>query len=370
MFGEEFTSMLAYCDWKEPITTFPFLRLALACCQLTCPKSSQKDRFSRLITKSDFDKLTGKKAHDDILKAEKLTAAGWELVNKSQASVEHVSLQFGKFQITLSLWLLGKQQKGREGVCYDNMEKISEKFQEDLLQCSSESLAVIATASTEVASSSVKSLDEATDAVAIALSANKHIKVGRLFTIKAKDEDPCKVWELVSLASADAKLCHQPFFAAVVQKEVKLTDLQVLKEWTKPAPAMVAAETKASMLPCGSSMLAQELEKVKVQCALYDKYHELGDPEVQVSNNHQIFAGEKFNKGKLVLLPLGFAQVIPKDKEPKNACTIQGRLWRPTVLPVETDHQQGQSQPKETVLLRLLAVAGAMHEVQAWRHGP
>lgn len=52
--------LLAYCDWKQGSTTFPMLRVALACCQVTSPRASQKDGFAKLITKSVFDKLKGK----------------------------------------------------------------------------------------------------------------------------------------------------------------------------------------------------------------------------------------------------------------------------------------------------------------------
>lgn len=275
-FGEDFTWLLAYFDWKEPTTTFPFLRIALACCQLTCPKSAQKDGFSRLITRADWDKLKGKKLHDDSLKAEKLMHAGWSMVEKSSLAMEKVALAFGKFQIRLALFLLGKQQKGREGVVYETMDDINEKFKTDILLCNSGLPMEDSKGKKEEASSSVKGLEEATDTVAIALNANKHIKVNKLYLIKATaDEDNAgKIWKLDTLSAEGGKLSHQPFFGEVEHKEVTLADLKHLREWNKPQPALVDARVRQELLPCKSAMLAEEMAKANLQCALYDKYKE------------------------------------------------------------------------------------------------
>ena len=48
----------------------------------------------------------------------------------------------------------------------------------------------------------------------------------------------------------------------------------------------------------------------------------LGDMNVKVSNQHQTFAGAKFTKGKLILLPLGSLQVLTVDKVQKHHCIM------------------------------------------------
>ena len=78
------------------------LRVALACCQVASPTATQKDRFARLITKSNFDNLKG---------------------TKVRAGIGKVALPFGKFQVMLTLWLLDKELKGREEKKYETMEK-------------------------------------------------------------------------------------------------------------------------------------------------------------------------------------------------------------------------------------------------------
>lgn len=49
----------------------------------------------------------------------------------------------------------------------------------------------------------------------------------------------------------------------------------------------------------------------------------LGDFDIAVSNQHQIFAGQKFNKEKLKLLPIGSLNIVPTDKIGKSRCVIQ-----------------------------------------------
>ena len=49
----------------------------------------------------------------------------------------------------------------------------------------------------------------------------------------------------------------------------------------------------------------------------------LGEMEVLVSNLNQLFSGAKYNKGKLVLFPLGTLQLVPNEKVIKNQVVIK-----------------------------------------------
>ena len=55
----------------------------------------------------------------------------------------------------------------------------------------------------------MKPLEDATDPRAIALTANKHIKLDKLYVLK---KDQAKVWKLVALTDTMANLVHKPFF--------------------------------------------------------------------------------------------------------------------------------------------------------------
>ena len=185
MFGEDFTDLLANCDWKQGSTTFPMLRVALACCQVTSPKSSQKDGFAKLIAKSDFDKLKGKKLLPNLLKAESLMLAAWEAIQKSTLPLERIALPFGKLQVRLTLWLLDKEMKGRKATKYEDMTQIKDKFETELAACSTQQDAGAASASATSTSVSpggpVKALELASDPKSIALSQHKHIKLNGLY---------------------------------------------------------------------------------------------------------------------------------------------------------------------------------------------
>ena len=274
MFGQDFSELLAYCDWKQGSTTFPMLRVALACCQVTSPKASQKDGFAKLITKSDFDKLKGKKLLDNILASEALMLAAWDSIQKSGMGLERVALPFGKFQVRLTLWLLDKELKGREEKKYETMEKIKELFESDLAACTVAHKALPAASSSAAASSGesvpVKELGMASDPKTIALSQHRHIKVNGLYVYKGGT----KVYTLQEMTDHAAKLCHEPYFGSKEDLEVKLVDLKHLKEWKKAKPTLIADDVQEELLPSKSKLLEQELAIAQAQFELYSKYKE------------------------------------------------------------------------------------------------
>ena len=274
MFGEDFTDLLANCDWKQGSTTFPMLRVALACCQVTSPKSSQKDGFVKLIAKSDFDKLKGKKLLPNLLKAESLMLAAWEAIQKSTLPLERVALPFGKLQVRLTLWLLDKEMKGREAMKYEDISQIKDKFETELAACSIQQDAGAASASASSTSVSpggpVKDLELASDPKSIALSQHKHIKLNGLYIYKGGE----KVFALQEMRADGALLQHAPYFGNTEEMLVKLADLKFLKEWKKPRPALIAEDVRTQLLPSQSQMLEQEVGTAQAQCALYEKYKE------------------------------------------------------------------------------------------------
>eukprot|EP00435_Cladocopium_sp_Y103_P009961 s1829_g2.t1 len=335
MFGEDFTDVLANCDWKQDNTTFPMLRVALACCQVTSPKSSQKDGFAKLILKSDFDKLKGKKLLPNLLKAEALMLTAWEAIQKSGLPVERIALPFGKLQVRLALWLLDKEMKGREVTKYEEMKQIKDMFETELAACSTQQDSGAASASTTSSSACpggpVKALELAPDPKSIALAQHKHIKLNGLYIYKGGD----KVYSWQEMKDDGALLLHAPYFGNTEEMRVKLADLKFLKEWKKPRPALIADDVREQLLPSQSPMLEQEQATAQAQCALYEKHKEsqgcifffamLGDFEVLVSNQNEVFAGAKYNKGKLQLLPMGTLQLLPVAKASKGACIIKSK---------------------------------------------
>lgn len=270
MFGEDFTVLLAHQDFKNASTTFPFLRVGLATCQVTCPKAACKDGFAKLILRSDWEKLKGKKVQADVLTAEQLMAAAWEAGVKSTVPLEKWALAFGQFQIRLCLHLLGKEMKGREEKKYESFEAIKSKFEHAMLQCNQGHVLEQAGSEQEQEKEAVKPLAEATDAKAIALKAHRHIKENKFYTYKESK----KVYKLVEVTSTVAKLVHTPFFQAQEDMEVTHNDLKHLKEWSKAVPELIADEVKQSLLPSASEILNEELVRGEAQSALLRKYKE------------------------------------------------------------------------------------------------
>ena len=213
------------------------LRVALACCQVTSPNTSQKDGFAKLITKSDF-------------------------------------LPFGKFQVRLTLWLLDKELKGREEKKYETMEKIKELFESDLTACTVAQQAFPAASSSAAAPSgasvAVKELGMASDPKTIALSQHRHIKVNGLYVYKGST----KVYTLQEMTDHAAKLYHEPYLGSKEDLEVKLGDLKFLKEWKKAKPTLIADDIQEELLPSKSKLLEQELAIAQAQVELYSKYKE------------------------------------------------------------------------------------------------
>ena len=95
----------------------------------------------------------------------------------------------------------------------------------------------------------------------------QHIKIGKHYV--ACKESMSKVWQLV-----DVILVHKPYFTGEERKEVKLSELKTLKEWSKPVPMLVGDSLRASLLPSASATLKSELLKAKAQTSLYEKYLE------------------------------------------------------------------------------------------------
>ena len=64
------------------------------------------------MVKADWDKLKNKKMVAEVLKAEAIMHAGWNMATQAQLPLEQIALPFGKLQMRLALHLLQKKRKG------------------------------------------------------------------------------------------------------------------------------------------------------------------------------------------------------------------------------------------------------------------
>lgn len=129
--GEEFFCQATYLDFKEPTTTFPFLRCAALACNLHSPV--QKDQIGKLLTKSDLERLKGPKYRATILAAEQSLALNWELLTKANLQDDPQGLSaMGRALIRVGLFVTNKQLKGRERHEFPGLAEISSKFGEEM----------------------------------------------------------------------------------------------------------------------------------------------------------------------------------------------------------------------------------------------
>ena len=262
--------MLAYAEWKLPTTTLPFLRVALCAAQVTAPKQLVKDGLSRMVNKADFDKLKQKKLLLEVEQVEKIMEAAWVAVEDSGLPMEKKAMAFGKFQVRLVLFLLGKQLKGREGIEYGSITEINKMFKDDLLLAGQTVSTSASAAGSAAPPEAVKSLADASDAKAIALAANKHIVLGKHYAVK----NSTKVWTLFELTQDGANLVHKPFFESEEKMEVPHQEWKNLKEWTKAVPQLISKEVQASMVTSTLTTLAEETARLQAQCCLFAKCQE------------------------------------------------------------------------------------------------
>ncbi|CAE7516965.1 unnamed protein product, partial [Symbiodinium microadriaticum] len=313
MLGSEFTKCLAYSDFKIPSTRCPMIRIALALTQITAPSSAVVDGFSRLLTKGDIDRLKTKKMEDDVSKAEALMQTAWQVVEAS-SELQHLQMAFCRYQVRLILHMLGKQSKGMEGKEYKDFATMTEMFTRETLQPVSAKTSQAAASSGE----QVRDIAASNNRTLIAQEQNKHVKVGKAYSIKRPEllqAEKDKVFVLKDLQEDGATLEHRPFFGDQVQVEkVALHELKHLKEWTKAVPALVEEAALEKLWPGGSAAFQEELERAEDQGLLYKKYLELGDPDVRPSTNGLLFSNCSYGKSQLQLFPLGQLQKVQKPR--------------------------------------------------------
>lgn len=125
LIGEENMNHLAFYDFRLPGCSMNFTRLALAATMLTSKK--HHDNISKLIYKSDLDKLKGKEKTKLL---EQILRGGWtqakDVVDKS-----HAYSCFGRLCVRLVLFLVQKEKHSRDEP-YASSEDIVEKFSQEL----------------------------------------------------------------------------------------------------------------------------------------------------------------------------------------------------------------------------------------------
>jgi hypothetical protein len=139
--GEEVFSHIAYLDFKDKTTSFPWLRAAMLCCNLSATKVV--DGFGKCLTKSDCDRFRSKDLRPQVLQAENMLALNWDLAQKQPFKAQPTGYNLmGRCMVRVALHLSKKEAKGRDTHQYADLGEIATKFSEELVEVTSATMSI------------------------------------------------------------------------------------------------------------------------------------------------------------------------------------------------------------------------------------
>ena len=100
---------------------------------MTASRQHIKDGASKLVVKSDFDRLKAKGQLSELLQAEKLLSEGWVLAQNHGLPLDKLALPYGRFMIRVCLYILKKQNKARDGNMFESLSDINVAYGKELL---------------------------------------------------------------------------------------------------------------------------------------------------------------------------------------------------------------------------------------------
>ena len=128
MIGQEMMHHLAMVNFRQPGCMFPFLRCAIWATLASSPHV--KDGYSKILTKSDVEKLRSSTLAPKIATAETQLQTAWQ--GLSQPISDHEAKCFGRFCIRTILWLVQKERLSRETISFQSQVKIQEAFTNEI----------------------------------------------------------------------------------------------------------------------------------------------------------------------------------------------------------------------------------------------
>ena len=237
VWGQEFTGLLAFTDFKSKETTYPWIRLALATCQMCASKQYIRDGISKLVNPSDFSKLKQKGMAVQVAAAEKLLMEAWQLCQSSPLTLDQKAQPMGRYLTRVALFLLGKGAKGPEAKVYKQLEEITDIFTAEMMSMGKYGKMDVTEPAVPLHSkhqchvgwrqggvqnawvwsgASMPPFCQATaDPAKIALASLKNLEVGKYYFFAT---EPLKVYKFESIDATKAVLLHKPFFGALTKK--------------------------------------------------------------------------------------------------------------------------------------------------------
>ncbi|CAL1159306.1 unnamed protein product, partial [Cladocopium goreaui] len=341
LLGEEVMKSIAYMEFKGSTSLYPFLRTALWASMMCSNRSS--DGYSKLLNKSDCEKLKNAAFKAQVDMAEQALADGWEVIQKSTAEQATKLAAFGRLCTRLTLHVLKKEKHGREPAGHESISAICILFAADLAGGAKPS--VRKEEAKPTVELEVKNVLASTPAE-LALLQNPHVKQGQLYT--CSKEHGNKIWTFLNSSASKVKFSHQPVFGPAESIEV---EFEKLKEWKvcKSAPPEKCHHLKAlahMAVANGSAIVALELRKAHVQKTLLQVCVDqmVGPEDVAFSNRpNLVWSVKKVKKGALKLFPAG---TVTKVKDTpvggKHYIKAFGHHWLVQPFKALTDFKKGE----------------------------
>ena len=341
--GEDMMRQISYLDFQEPSCQFPLLRAGLVACQLTSPLV--RDGVSKLLSKSDLDKLKASSNRANIIRAEDILNDAWKILLHCKDKPE-LKVSFGRLLVRTILFLTGKEKSGREGKSYKDLNEICGMFTADVSTQSQQS-----SSSSNPASSSDKPANLlALSAGEQALLQNKHLKKMEklhgciLYCLMLllhfwllqgyqlrymHPEHADKVFIFHGLAGDCGKFVYKGLFGG---EDTICAPVDEFKKWrvTKAAIPVLCEEALATKHTFGHSPLLLEAEKKsEAEHLLFQIYsensHDANDLLYCLPTN--VYSKSKVNVGKMRLFPLGTLTKIKDGKKAAILIEYSGRQY-------------------------------------------
>lgn len=131
--GEDFMTAISKADFRSKTSTYPMVRTSLILCNCSSPSGKIVDGVSRLILRSDVEKLKGPSLRASLEKAESLLRTAFDTLQKADGTFqdqENVKL-IARLFIRSGLWLCKKSGKGQESRTFESLDEIHEAFKEE-----------------------------------------------------------------------------------------------------------------------------------------------------------------------------------------------------------------------------------------------
>ncbi|CAJ1445832.1 unnamed protein product [Effrenium voratum] len=321
MVGEEMMQQLTWFNFKA-LSPLPFCRLALLATILTSSKHS--DGISRLVTKSDLDKMKGS-LQENAIKMEDLLHEAWnKLQMDTSLSTDTKTLLFGRLAVRLTLTLLGKQKHSREAP-FESFTQILQVFAQELASGGKtrahDSASVATSQPQEVCE--VQDLTQ-NDAAKNILHQHPHLVVGGKFVNKGHGD---RVFILTNINESGGIFHWKPLIGPTEEVAAPTDTLKLWRPTKRDLPTLCRFDEACHLVAFQHPIVIMEHRRASATSLLMEafmasKKASLDSLGFVVNPGLSLIATKKMAKGSISLVPVGTLSVLKKSASKLNPALI------------------------------------------------